>query len=388
MTPSGANQPVPSLPVPLEVYTVPGPIVSVYLRTEGALPHAADEVAARWKAARAQLADAGAPEAALAAIDPTIEGAHAVGQTLVALSNAHGLVYLAHLPKLIDRDLALVGRLPRLVPLLAATQELLPYVVVVTDRVGAELVAVLPDQPDRQIAVAGNELHVTRSAPGGWSQRRFQQRAENRWEANAREVADALTRLVDSSYPRLVIISGDVRAVQFLREQVPSRVGALLAEVQGEYSNLDEALRRSDELIEAAAAEDIAALLADYRREHESGGLGIAGANATLDALHAGQVGTLLVEPQPLVELQQEAQTHDGGQEGKGVPPAWCGPELAQVSATAQSLRAAGVADPKPVPLADAAIRAAAGTGAVVRIVPTGALKSGPGGIAALLRYR
>ncbi len=386
MTPSG-DQPAPSLPVPLEVFTAPAPIVSVYVTTEGALPHAADEVAARWKAMRARLADADAPDEALAAIDSTIEGAHAAGQTLVAFSNEHGLLYLAHLPRLLDRDRATVGRLPHLGPLLAATQQLLPYVVVVTDRVGAELIAVLPDQPDRQTTVAGNELHVTRSAPGGWSQRRFQQRAENRWEANAREVADALTRLVDTTHPRLVVISGDVRAVQFLREQVPSRVSRLLAEVQGDYSNLDEALRRSEELIEAAAAEDVAAVLAVYQREYQSGGLGVAGAGPTLEALYAGQADTVLIEHR-LIGHQPAARAGDGGQHDEGVLPAWCGPELAQVSATAEGLRAAAVFDPEPVPLADAAIRAAAGTGAAVRIVPSGALGSAAGGIAAVLRYR
>ncbi len=53
---------------------------------------------------------------------------------------------------------------------------LLTRLFVVTDRLGAELIAVLPDGPDTHHEVAGEELHITRSAPGGWSQRRFQQR--------------------------------------------------------------------------------------------------------------------------------------------------------------------------------------------------------------------
>ncbi|MDF2741972.1 MAG: hypothetical protein K0S88_3342, partial [Actinomycetia bacterium] len=55
----------------------------------------------------------------------------------------------------------------------------------------------MPTGPDREVRVEGEELHVTRSASGGWSQRRFQQRAENRWQQNAGAVAEALTRLVD-----------------------------------------------------------------------------------------------------------------------------------------------------------------------------------------------
>lgn len=369
MTAPGTTRPTPILPVPAQVFTAPGPVVSVYLTTQGALPQAAQEVALRWKTLRSQLTDDGAPEAALAALDSAVDGSHAPGQTLVALSNPDGLLYTAHLPDLPERDHATVGPLPHLLPLLTVTQALLPHLVVVTDRLGAELIAVLPDQDDEHTAVAGEELHVARSAPGGWSQRRFQQRAENRWEANAREVAETLTQLVDRHRPRLVVVSGDVRAVQFLREQVPGRVTELLHEVQGDYSNVDEALRRSTERVAGVAQSDTAQLLEDYR-ERQAQGLTVAGPQATLAALHAGQVDTLLLDP----------ATADG--------TAWCGPDPAQVGASEQALHSAGVLDPRPAPLADAAVRAAAGTAAAIRLVPPGTPELEQGGIGALLRYR
>lgn len=369
--PATRDRPAPVLPVPGEVFDAPGPVVSVYLRTDGALPQAAAEVDLRWRALRAQLSEDGAPPDALTAIDPLIDGAHAAGQTLVAISNSCGLLYAAHLPELPDRDSATVGALPHLIPLLSATQRLLPHVVVVTDRLGAELIAVLPEQADRRATVSGEELHVTRSAPGGWSQRRFQQRAENRWEANAGEVADALTRLTDSTRPRLVVISGDVRAVQFLRSQVPGRVAELLQEVQGDYRTLNEALHRSAKLVQAVAEADCAQLLEDYRREQHSGGRAATGPQATLQALHAGQVDTLLLDP----------TAADGAL-------AWCGPEPAQVGATAQALHAAGIADPQPGPLADIAVRGCAATAASIRLLPAGTPELAHGGVAALLRYR
>jgi hypothetical protein len=117
--------------------------------------------------------------------------------------------------------------LPDVAPLLAWRQRQLPYVVV--DRLGAELLAVVPIGPDREVRVEGQELDVTRSTPGGWSQRRFQQRAENRWQQNAGAVAEALTRLVGQVHPRLVVVTGDVRAVQFLRVQVPDWVSGAAA---------------------------------------------------------------------------------------------------------------------------------------------------------------
>ncbi|WP_214370581.1 Vms1/Ankzf1 family peptidyl-tRNA hydrolase [Pseudonocardia sp. H11422] len=368
-SPAVSNRPPPVLAVPVEVFTTPGPVVSVCLTTESALPQAAQRVALRWKTLRAQLVTGGAPQAALTAIDSLIDGSYIAGEALFAVAGPDGLLYSAHLPEPPETDSAHVGPLPHLVPLLAATQTLLPHLVVVTDRLGAELIAVLPDGPDEHSEVDGDELHITRSAPGGWSQRRFQQRAENRWEANAREVSDALSRLVDATSPRLVVVSGDVRAVQFLREHVPARVAELLTEVQGDYSTLDEALHRSRQLVAEVAADDTAALLSDYRRGCPEG-LAVTGPDETLAALHAGQVDTVLLDPTRTVGHT-----------------AWFGPALARVGPTPEALRAGGVHDPQPAPLADVVVRAAAATAATVRIMPAGTPELAPASVAALLRY-
>ena len=41
---------------------------------------------------------------------------------------------------------------------------------------------------------------ITKIAAGGWSQRRYQQRAENTWEDNARDVAGACSAMRDATY--------------------------------------------------------------------------------------------------------------------------------------------------------------------------------------------
>jgi hypothetical protein len=43
----------------------------------------------------------------------------------------------------------------------------------------------------------GDDPMLRKSNPGGWSQRRYQQRAENLWEENAKAVADQVAGLVD-----------------------------------------------------------------------------------------------------------------------------------------------------------------------------------------------
>lgn len=338
---TATNRPTPVVPPARHIFDADGPFVSVYLTTDGGRPDAADQVALRWRNLRRQLADDGASEEALAAVDPLTIGAYGEGEALVVVANAGGVLYRAHLPHPpAGGDVAVCGDLPHLTPLLAAVQRLIPHIVVVTDRLGAELIVVQPHDTDEYATVDGEELHVTRSAPGGWSQRRFQQRAENLWDANARQVADALTRLVDAHQPKLVVVSGDVRAVQFLRDQLPARVTDLLSEVQGDYRNLDEALRRSATLVSARADAETDDLLRALAREQGQDDRASTGAEATLRALARGQVDTVLLDPS-----RSDA-------------------------------------------VADVVIRAALTTSAAVRIAPAGTPELAADGVAGLLRYR
>lgn len=371
-TPSVRHRPDPVFMPPIEVFRADGPIVSVHLNTEGAIPDASERVELRWKSLRQGLVEDGAPEQALTAIDPLVAGSHVDGEALAVVASPGGVLYRASLPHLPAGDgSATVGALPALVPLYDATQRLLPHIVVATDRLGAEIVLVLPDEEDKHVEVEGKDLHVQRSHPGGWSQRRYQQRAENRWEANAREVADALTRLVDRSPARLVVVSGDVRAVQFLREQLPDRVLTLLTEVQGDYSGLDEAVSRAEQVVTDHAAAETEALLADVREQLGSNGLATLGGADTLAALSAGQVDTLLIEP--------------GAAAGR---TAWFGQEPTAVAADQQRLQLEVESRGTEAPLADVAVRAAVATSASVRIVPAGTTELGEQGVGALLRFR
>lgn len=353
-----------------DIYTATAPFATVYLATEGAVTNPAVVIERRWKNLRRQLSDQGAPEAAQQAIEELLEGSHSKGETLMAVANEQGVLYAAHLPGPPAQDQAFVGSLPALTPLIAATQDLLPHIVVAIDRTGGEMLAVLPEAHDLHRDVEGKELHVTRSAPGGWSQRRFQQRAENRWKANASQVVEELTQLVDRTSPRLVVVSGDVRAVASLREQLPERVAEQLAEVQGDYGSLDEVVLRAADLVHELALRDTTSLLADFRREQGQRDRCAEGPESTLEALALGQVETVFVDP-----AKTEGRT------------AWFGPELAQAGPSKGALEAAGIRQPTEGGLADVIIRAALGTGAAVRIAE-GAAELGATGVGALLRYR
>src|SRR5665647_2404807 len=86
--------------------------------------------------------------------------------------------------------------------------------------------------PDADHVEGGHDvLHKVRA--GGWSHRRMQSRAEDSWERNAEAVAAELDRAVVEHRPELVLITGDVRAVAMIREELGRPTADLLVEVPG-----------------------------------------------------------------------------------------------------------------------------------------------------------
>lgn len=354
------------------VFDAPAPFVSVYLPTDPAIDNAGPRNEVRWKGIRQELLEAGAPEAALAAIDRLVPEAHTRGATLVAVANTGGLRLVRHEPEPPRRELARVDPLPRLGPVLEWEQAAVPHVIVLADRVGADLAALTAAGREILDSVGGSdsgEPTVRRSPPGGWSQRRFQQRAENLWEERAAEAAEAVTDLVDRIGARLVVAAGDVRATQLLQESLPARVNELLELVDGSRAvdgGLDELAEESVRLASSVAAADTVACLQRLREELGRDDLAVEGVEPTLAALAEARVDTLMVHDDP-----DDDRT------------AWYGPEPALVAARPEALTELGVEEPASARLVDVAVRAALGTGAGVRMVP----KVPSDGLAALLRY-
>lgn len=348
----------------------PGPYASIYLATEAAVENAGPRVERRWKTLRASLAEQGADEQVLEAVDAVVPTAHLQGQALAVIADTTGIRHLEHDPEPLSGDIARWGPLPALLPLLEWRQASPPHVVVIADRQGADLVAVRRQGADVHRQAGGEDYPLRKVGPGGWSQRRFQQRAENTWEDNAAEVADELVELVDRVNARLVVLSGDVRACQLLREAVPDRVAGLLREAGGGRSADGSASAietEVDQLVRQRVAEESAQVLEKFAEERGQQDRAVEGAGATLGALALGQVEGLLV---------------DSGLEESS---AWFGPEPLHVGASRDDLGAMGVEAPEQALLVDVAIRAALGAGAGVRIVPPA--QAPAGGLGALLRW-
>ena len=263
----------------------------------------------------------------------------------------------------------------RLLPLLDWSQDRPPYVLVVIDRSGADLTTSAGgDQPAQVTTVEGFDDEIERNAPGGWSQPRYQQRAEDSWRHNAAQVAGAVEKSAASVGAQVLILAGDVRAVQLLTAQLPITPGTLVYRIAGsrtgDGSQADRA-HQVDEVLRDAAQSQTRRLLDRFQEQLSPGGLAVAGSADTIAALTAGRVETLLISDATSPGLQVEvwfAATHEIYPDG-----------------------AAALTSPGPVrigQLRDVAVRSALLSGARVRIVEHD-IPSGPdGGIGALCRFR
>ena len=373
-TPSGGLRPT-DLPELARLFDEPGPFITLYASTPSAIENAAQRSELVWKNMRRELEEAGAPEAALDAVDPLVPDAHLEGETLAVIANANGILHVDHVLEPIAQDLWRVANLPSAGPLVEWAQEGAPHLLVLADRAGADIVAVVRFNEESNEAVQDqnpSDPDLRKSKPGGWSQRRYQQRAENQWEQNAKQVADRVVELFDETGARLVVAAGDERAMQLLREHLPERVLACLKEAEGsrhvdggQDSLAAEALR----MVATAVAEDTVALLRKFKEEQGQNDRAASGVPRVLEALAAAQVDTLLIADDP-----SDNRT------------AYFGPEPNMVSVDAATVKGMGVDAPQEGRLADVLIRAAWGTGAAVRIVPSAAVGNDDG-VAAILRF-
>jgi Bacterial archaeo-eukaryotic release factor family 2 len=363
-----------------ELLSTPGPYATAYLDATRSKELGPQEVEGRWRALRAALAEQGADEATLDAMQAAVGGHLDVpgshGQLLVA---SGGVLRIDDvLPGPPRRETARWAALPHLMPLVAQLGPLVPHVLVVVDRVGAEVTVHGPDGKD-SASVQGDDSEVHKTGVGGWAQNRYQHRAENLWEANARLVAETVESGVKRVAARLVIVAGDVRARTAL-------VDALGEHSRGLVVQLEHGTRADgghDEKLTAAVEEAVARVAAEQDKavadrfteawgRAESGVgdvLATAGLAETVAALRQAQVETLLIVDDPSSDAQ-----------------AWIGPDPVHIALTAQELTELGVREPIQDRLDAALVRAAAGTDASIVTLAPGQLDL-PDGLGATLRY-
>ena len=350
-----------------DLITCSGRVATVVMNAPSALTDAAARFEANWQRARKQLAEADMDAAALEVMDGTVTGLHHGLGSSVVLVQCPGMdTFVEFLDDEVGEALVSYDTLPRLGALLESRQRSIPHVIVVADRAGADIMAIDGGSLVEAIDIEGTTEFIHRGHPGGWSQRRFQQRAENTWESNAAQVADQVAKVARAHGARMVAVAGDVRAVAFLHEHLPKDVSSITHELTGQSDD-----RIAAETVRATAdivARDTREILEAHRDACGTGN-GADGATATAAALAQGRVATLLVHDDPRDERR-------GLVDLEGL---WCSGDPTDTATLPEG------SDAVEARLVDVAIRCALRSDAEVHFVPR---HGGPAeGIGAILRW-
>jgi peptide chain release factor subunit 1 len=279
----------------------------------------------------------------------------------------------------IERHSLYIGDQPHLYPLARIESQYPRYAAVLTNTNSARILVIATGEVVDERELKG--VKTRRNSQGGWSQARFQRHLENFHLQHVKEVVDVLDRIVQDEALEQIVIAGDEVVTPLLRERMPKHLAEKVidhvriptgAPVDEVLKTTLEAMTRSDQ---ASDVEAVDAAVGAYR----AGGLGVVGAEETLEALVQGQVDVLLIN----------ASVRD--LHGLGSPSVQAAANDVGIEQPAVESTAAGEAaeeHPHVVRMADELILKARQTAARIRFIEDASLLAPYGGVAALLRFR
>jgi hypothetical protein len=291
------------------VFSASGPYATVCADVTHTTESADTEVELRVRALAEKLTEQGAPDVVVEAVRSRLLEANAGGD--VATLRGRALVVAADGAVVLDQPLIDTPRQevaewspsPDLLPVLRQLPGRVPYVVVLADRVGADITYVgMPGQEGEEQQVEGDSFQIRKFPGGGWAHHRYQHNAENKWVHNADEVASHITSMVRRLSPRFVLVAGDVRARQILTDRAgdPWRDLVVSMDEGGRAAGADREPvdRRAAELVaehEGHEERDVVEKIASAGAH----GLAVTGTPSVVEALRKGQVETLVLAAQP-----------------------------------------------------------------------------------------
>lgn len=366
---------------------VPYPVVSLYLNTQPG-PTGRDQFQTFVRkefAARSRTYPPRSPEReSLArdldrisrylesAIDPAANGV-----AVFACSEAE-LFEVVQVPAPIDRHSLYISDRPHLYPLARLESRYPPYAALLADTNTARILVLTTGEVVRQEEVKG--VKTKQHSQGGWSQARFQRHVENFHVQHAKEVIDALDRVVQGEGIDHVVVSGDEVIMPLLREQMPKHLAEkIVDEVRMDTgAPIDAVIRTSLDGMRRVRSQTEREKVENAVSAYRAGGLGLVGPEETLEALTRGQVDELLItatvgELQPAGSGSAQPASIERVLPERAVEPVAAG-EPADVESTT-------------IRLADELITRARQTGARITFVEDPSLLADVGGVAALLRF-
>jgi peptide subunit release factor 1 (eRF1) len=272
----------------------------------------------------------------------------------------------------LDQHELFIGSVPHLYPLAKVIDAYPRYAAVALDTNKARIIVFSLAAAERDEQIRNEKTR--RSQKGGWSQARYQRRAENFHLHHVKEVVDTLDRIVREENIDHIVVESEEVALPIFKEQLPKHLEEKIVDVITFQRDADDSnvLARTLAALRAKDAETDAEKVEELMNAWQSGGLGVAGPEATLSALQLGQVDELLITASP--ELLKPVQTLPDD--------AAPGEVLAETSAPQ------GTADDKRLKLADELVTRAKQTAAKIRFIEDSTLLAAVGGVGALLRFR
>lgn len=272
----------------------------------------------------------------------------------------------------IDQHWLFVGSVPHLYPLARVIENHPRYAALLLDTNRAQIFVFGLGATERAETVVSAKTR--RTSKGGWSQARYQRRADNVHQSHIKEVIETLEQLVRDEDLQHVVVAGEDVALNILHDQLPKTLADKLIDMKswdrtaGEAEILASSLEALREKDAETDAEKVDELMSAWR----SGGLGVAGPEATLSALQLGQVDELIIgaAPDALKSVQKLPE------------------DAAPGEVVADTSAPQGASDEGRLKLSDELVTRAQQTGARIRFIEDTALLAGVGGVGALLRFR
>lgn len=193
-----------------------------------------------------------------------------------------------------------VDTVPHLYPLAQINDQYPRYAALLLDTNSAELYVFALGATKRRESVQNEKTR--RTSMGGWSQARYQRRADNFHKQHVKEVVERLEKLVAEEHLNHIVIACDEVARPFLMAQLPKHLADKVIDmVSVDVKSIPEHELLSDSMAALRQAD------ANTDREHvqrmldawRAGGLAVAGIEATMRALDMRQVEELLIAAKP-----------------------------------------------------------------------------------------
>jgi hypothetical protein len=360
-----------------QVFAAPGPYATVCADVTRRTENADTELDLRVRAIAERLTEQGAPELVVEAVRNRLLEGNAGGEAgrlrgRAVVAAADGSVVLDE--PLVDaprQEIVEWSAFPELLLVLAQLPARVPHVVVLIDRVGADIVVSGGSGEPHEEEVEGDTFHLRKVKVGGWAHDHWQNSAEELWDQNAERVAEHIASYVRRLGVRFVLVAGDVRARQHLLDNAGDLWKDLVVTIDegGRAAGADRepVERREAELVAEHEAHEDARVLEQIEAA-AAHGLSVTGLEPVVEALRKNQVETLVL-----------AEPRDDDTLLVGASPL-------ELGVRKEDLDALGAQEMQTVPADRALIAAAVATRAGVAVLPRTAL---PGEIpvAAVLRY-